>query len=237
MGYLRPILKEHYFVLEKTFAILRTILPKGLQQIDLFSPEGAFAWPFLHPLSLFLITAVVAIPATAWPAGERSSGGLDLILASPQSRSSLLSAVFRFLLLCALVAALAPLLGSFLGASVCGESNLLPWATYCFIAVNSWALGAFFGSMALMISVLSEDRAQAGLRYGACVVLCFLIDVFGGMHPKGNWIRNLGPFGRFDPYGALRTTDALWIDIPVLFGTALALFALSLWFGNRRKRA
>lgn len=237
MGFLRPVLKEHYAVLARSLEIARSFMPKSLQQMDLFTPEGAFAWPFLHPFTLILLTVVVAIPATAWPAGERARGGLDLILAGPVGRRPLLLTVISFLLLVAALAGLAPLLGSFIGALICGEQSLLPWMTYVLVAANLFALGALFASIAVLVSVHSEDRGIATLRYGVVVVMFLLVDLLGGLWPKGEWIRKLSPFGYFDPYGALKSWENLPRDLGILVACSIVIAALAVHGFVRRARA
>lgn len=237
MGILLPIFQENYAILEKSFALARSFMPKGLQQVDLFSAQGAFAWPFLHPFTLILTVLLVCIPATAMPAGERARGGLDWILAAPVSRSRLLRAVSLFTLLCAASMGAAPLLGSFLGSLLCGATAGLPWGTYALVALNLTGLGAFFGGLALLFSAAAKDRTSALLPYGGCVVVFLLVDLLGGLWPRGLWLRRLSPFGYHDPYGALKSLGGLAVDSLILFGAASVLAAVAFRLEDRRSRA
>lgn len=212
----------------------------GQGQMDLFTPAGAFSLPFQHPLCLAVFAVLPAIPAMALPAGERGRGALDLLLASPLDRKSLILTVAGFQGLLAPWAAVCACSGAGLGAALAGVSSELPWGRFVVVAINAASLLAFFGGLSLVASVLAPDRSAAMLGYGVIVFGSFMVDVTARLWPEGDWLAWLTPFGYLRPADVVSPAGraaAGWGDAAVLLAGALILGGTAVVLQIRRRSA
>lgn len=211
----------------------------GADQMDLFSPEGAFTMPFQHPFVLVLYALVTGAAAVGVPAGERGRGGLDLLLATPLERGTLMRAVTAFMATAAAIIGLSAFLGGCAGAVVAGELSALPLALYLRIAASAAFLSLCLGSIGLLMSVVAADRGQATIWYGTGVFIALSLDVAARLWRGGAWLGKLSPYGWFRPADLLSAeTLGPWaMQSAVLLGASAAAMIGSIVVERRRKSA
>lgn len=194
-------------------------------RVSAFSPEAIFSFPFQHPLSLILYVVFPAVPIIGLLAGERGRGGLQLLLATPVERRSIVDAAALFLLLSLPALGLSPLLGAYLGSAVSGEAANLAWPRFGLVMLNTMALAAFWGGLALLLSVTARDRGVASIRLGCFVVVAFALDSAARLTPTLDYL------GRWTPFGHLRPADVVggspeWLPATLGLATLAALLTL-----------
>ncbi len=198
----------------------------GSQHLDLFSALGAFTMPFQHPVALILFAVIGAIPATALPAGERGRGGLDLLLATPLERRSLVATVGCFQSLRGFMIGMGAYAGALLGAGLAGEWVHIPVGQFLVLMLNAAALSFCWGSVALVVSVHASDRSTAMRSTFILVFGFFLVDIASRLWREGRWLGNLTPYGFLRPadsVGPMGDAGLAWRNIVILLTTSLAL--------------
>lgn len=214
---------------------------------DLIPPDSAtfvFQLPFVHPVTMLALIVSMALPALGWPAGARGRGALDLVLATPLSRGALVATTFAFTLPFALLHAAAPLTGAWIGASLAGVADGLPWSRFLRVSVEEFALGLFFAGAALLLSVgLAPRRAlrgpEAAGALGALagvVLFALLAEIVATWFEPLRWLKWATPFGWYEPPQVLAGTVDPWRDAAVLGGAGLLQAALA-WRNERARRS
>ncbi len=239
IGLIYPSYSQERETLERLSAFASQFMSKG-GSLDLFSATGSFSLPFQHPTVLIIYAVIAAIPAMALPAGERGRNALDLLLSTQLSRAALIRSVALVSLLIAVLIGLTSYSGALLGAALSEVLDEIPLATFALVAVNAASLCLFWGGLALLISVLSRDRAMATLRYGV-TVFCFLCaDVASRLMKSGDWLAWLTPYGYLRPARVVGESASLTPcirDILILSLCAVGLCTLAVIAENRRRSA
>ncbi|GLZ77055.1 hypothetical protein Afil01_18620 [Actinorhabdospora filicis] len=192
---------------------------------DLASPVGylnSAVFALMGPLLMIIF----AVSAGARTAGQEESGVLDLLLAQPIGRVSLLLQRFA-----ALATATALLTGAFLlalvGAAAAGDMDV-PAADIAAATVGLGLLALLFGALTLLIGAASGRRAIAIAGSAVLAVLSYFANTLGA-----DWLRHLSPFYHFNGQTPL-ANGWQWSGLAVLAGlTALAITAGAWRFGRR----
>ncbi|MEZ6197303.1 MAG: ABC transporter permease subunit [Planctomycetota bacterium] len=237
VGFLYPTYAPQREAL-KVFKYATRFLGQG--QMDLFSAEGAFSLPFQHPLCLLALGLAAALAPLALPAGERGRGALDLLLASPLERGTLVRTLVLHEFLVALGVGAASLIGAWSGAMWAGESGTLTPERYLVLTALVASLALALGAIASWISVEARDRGQAALVYGVAMGVFFILDVAARMWRDGEWLGWLTPFGYLRPARILTTEDLASVagrDLGVLLAVATVGFGLAIARQARRRSA
>ncbi len=182
---------------------------------DLFSLSGAIALGFIHPFAIAIVSVIaVGVPILSVVA-ERQRGTLEVLLARPVSRHTLIVVVLVVGVV-ALALLLAAMLGSaIVGALVAGVGDELEVARLPLV----WAMGLLlfgtFLAIALAASV-SFDRTMPALGITLLIVLAsYLFEVIASLWTD---MRVLGDLSLFHYVrtkellaGQVRPTDVLVI--------------------------
>lgn len=209
----------------------------GGEQIDILSAAGAFTLPFQHPLVFGALALFAAIPALALPAGERGRGGLDLLLATPLERETMVRTIAVFQGCGAPILGLSALIGSFIGAAIAGATGEVAWSRMVLLAFDLTALVLAFSALALLVSVLAADRSQATLFFGVGAFLAFMIDVASRLWRAGAWLGRLTPYGYMRPARVVGEDGGLGMgitDAAILTAAAACVWLVSIRIESRR---
>lgn len=235
IGFIYPSYSKQRALLQ-TFKIAGRFF--GGEQVDLFSAAGAFTLPFQHPIVLALFGVAAGCPVIALPAGERGRRGLDLLLAAPLERRTLMVSLLAFVLSASPLIASACAVGALAGATIAGEAQNLPFATYFLLVVNAFGLLVCLAGLGAVLSAIAEDRAQMTTWYAASVFLAMALDVAARLWQSQSWIGYLGPYGYFRPAEAVaRGGSGIGADIAVLLSAAGLAFAAATFVMSRRRSA
>jgi ABC-type transport system involved in multi-copper enzyme maturation permease subunit len=235
MGIIYPLFEKERQTFAPFFGFVRRFFSDFP---DFMTPAGAFVWPFMHPMTLLSLAIAPAIPVLALPAGDRGTGTLDLLLATPLRRGSLIITLGTFLIPVSALIALAAYAGSLIGASVAGVIDQVDPGAYALVALNAWLLSMCLGFLGLLVSTLSPHRGTATWVLVALLLLFFIVDVLGSLWRGAAWIGSLGPLGYYDPVALIaRPPGTLAFDAAVLVVSIGALWGLALWVQINRRRA
>ncbi len=202
-----------------------------------FSPESVMAMPFQHPLCLLLFALFPAIPAIGTIAAERGRGGLDLLLASPLERRTIVHATALFNVLTTPMVVLSAFVGTVLGGLVSEELAGLDLTRFLLAGTVTAGLVTFWSGVALTIAAVARDRTSGGIAVAVVIVVAFALDSAARLTPRASW------FGRISPYGYYRPADIVggapdwgW-NAAALGAVGLLLAVVAAEILHRRSRA
>ncbi len=154
-------------------------------------PEGFITWRIME---LFVPLAICFWPILAGARlvrGEEERGSMDVLLATPRSRTRLLLLKLSALLLALVLIGLLLALGLMAGqARLEGHANVV---RALLLGLNASLLAFFFGCLALLFSQFTTSRAAAAGWTSGLLVLSVLLDSTGRLLP-GSWVQYLSPF-------------------------------------------
>lgn len=164
-------------------------------------------------------------------AGDEESGGMELLIAHPVSRSSVVLQRSFSLLLMMLGAGAVVFLAILL---LRGPIELdIPVANIAAASLNLALLGTLFGAVTLLAGAV---RGRRGLAVGVATVVAVAAFLANGLAPQVeglSWLQELSPFHWFDGTGSLRDgIDPL--NTFFLAATALVLTLAAAAAFNRR---
>jgi len=178
----------------------------------------------LVSLVIYLIPLIALILGYDVIVGERERGSLDLLLSMPITRLELL--LGKFLGLSAALAS-ATLAGfGLVGLLLAYQTDISALYHYAGFMVSAILLGMVFLSLAVMVSVMSKDRARAS---GAAIAVWFLFVLVYDLTLLGALVLSGGSFGEelFPLLLLLNPADIFRIlnifsteDLKVLYGLA-----------------
>ena len=161
---------------------------------DLFSLPGAMALGFIHPFAI----VVCAILAIGIPLGgivaERQRGTLEVLLARPVSRHTLIVVVAAVAVTSLALAIAAQLLASVVGATVAGVADELPIERLPMVWAMGLLLFATLMCIALAASVSFDRTAPAQGLTLAIVLGSYLLEVVSSLWTDARWLGDLSLF-------------------------------------------
>lgn len=192
---------------------------------DIGSPVGYLngtMFALMGPL-LFIILSTGTAARTA---GQEESGVLDLLLAQPIGRKSLL--LQRFASLATVTGILTGVfLLALLGATAAGDMDI-PAGNIAATCAGLGLLALLFGTVALLIGALTGRRAYALAGSAGLAVLSYFANTIGS-----DWLRHLSPFYHFNG-GMPLANGWQWGGLGVLAAVTAVLAALAVWRFERR---
>jgi ABC-2 type transport system permease protein len=206
-------------------------LKRALNLQDLTSPAGYLnSTVFGIPL-LLLVTIYVISAATRAVAGDEESGALDLLLAYPVSRTSLVLAR-----MCSMVAVLIGM-GLVVFAvllMVRGPVGLSVSASHLAAVTVMWILlGCCLGSIALLVSAWVGRRSATLAISAGIALLAYLADSFLPLIKHFSWIGDISPYRWFTGGNPLSNGIQAG-DCALMLATALVATTLAIGALNRR---
>ncbi|MBV9229686.1 MAG: ABC transporter permease subunit [Chloroflexi bacterium] len=155
------------------------------------TPEGFITWRIME---LFVPLAISFWPILAGSRlvrGEEERGSMDVLLATPWSRTRLLLSKLGAILLALILIGLLFALGLIAGqARLEGHANVV---RALLAGLNASLLAFFFGCLALLFSQFTTRRAVAAGWTSGLLVLSVLLDSTGRL-VSGSWVQYLSPF-------------------------------------------
>jgi ABC-type transport system involved in multi-copper enzyme maturation permease subunit len=228
-----------YFLSRGAFGQLTSLLPDfvrnaaGPSALALMSYKGIVAFGYFHPVVIATLVGLMIAVATE-PAAEVETRFVDLTLARPLTRASLIARSLVVLLVTAAVLLGLMLVGTALGLVFGAPAGAprLPFALFFSLALSLGAVMICWAGVALAWAAGVRRRATAGAAVGGLALAAYLLDYLGRAWEPARSISVLSPFHYFDP-NALVTGQAINtrnIVVLVLIGvigsaTSLAIFS------------
>jgi ABC-2 type transport system permease protein len=155
------------------------------------TPEGFITWRILElfvPLAMCIWSILAGARLVR---GEEEGGSMEVLLATPRSRTVLLLSKLSALLIALILIGLLLALGLIAGqARLEGHANAL---RALLVGLNASLLAFLFGCLALLFSQFTTSRAVAAGWASGLLVLSVLLDSTGRLL-HGSWVQYLSPF-------------------------------------------
>lgn len=209
-------------------------LPPALQALlgeaEIGTPEGFLSAEFFSWIPILLIVFAI-IQGTGAVAGEESSGTMDLLLAQPVSRRSVVAQKAAATLVALLLIAGIGYVG-FLVSVPFTDIDISLWDLLVAV-LNMLPIAALFYALALWAGTAAPNRAAAAAGMVALATAAyFLYSISNGVDA----LRDLRYATPFYYYGAGRslTEGLVWWHAGLLSFVAAGFIALTLWTFERR---
>ncbi len=193
------------------------------------SPEG-YAGSYLANCAL-LLSILAIVVGTAATAGEEGAGTLDLLLAQPIARASLLLGKAAGLA-GGLAAAALIAIPAFLVATLSADQHLSTWR----LAAATLSLLPFpllFLALGLWAGAALRSRAAAAMAATAVIVVAYFLNALGAAVDFLEIPRRFSPFYWVDPsHVLLHGFD--WLRLGGFLAASALLLALATWSFSRR---
>lgn len=194
--------------------------PTGYVQVELLA--------FMGPLLLIIYAINVGVSAIA---GEEDRHTLDLLLASPVSRTRIILEKFGAMTVG------ATLIGAVTGVALLGEGSLasmtLPAGGVAAAMMHMTLLALVFGTMALAVGAASGNPALSRAVPAVVAVIAYVVN---GLASVVSWLK---PAQKFSPFYQYSGHDPLrhglsWTAILVAVATIVVLAAIAVAAFRRR---
>ncbi|MDQ2884460.1 MAG: ABC transporter permease subunit [Chloroflexota bacterium] len=197
------------------------------------TPEGFITFRWMGAFLPLLLSFWPILVGARLVRGEEERGTLDVLLATPQTRTRLLLSKVG-----ALASALILIAVLFALGTVAGEARLggghIAMLRALLAGLNLGLLAFFFGMVALLLSQLTISRGVAAGWTSGLLLLTLLLDSTGRL-VNGSWVQYLSPFYY---YNLNRPLIPSFPDQPVavllLLGLSLLCLGISLVLFTRR---
>lgn len=212
--------------------IIAALLGTGVS--DTIGPQVLSAVPWVHPVMLTLVGAHAIMFCTRVPAGEIDGGTIDLLLGLPVGRPTVIASDTVVFVLWGVLLTCGALAGSYLGtwwASVNGSSGA-SWRLA--VAANLFCEYLVVGSIAWVVSALSERRGRAVGVVFAIVVASFVLNTLATFNETFRSFSFLGLMNYYRPLRVLRGDGWPIADMVVLLVVAGVLWCAAILAFARR---
>jgi len=202
-----------------------------LGQASFATPEGFIAGEFFGWIPATVVVLAI-IAGTGAIAGEEANGTLELLLAQPLSRRTVLAAKVAgmgaaFFVICALT-----LPGLLIGRLLVSEFDLSIGRMLSGVA-TMLLLVWFFLAVSLLASAAFPSRAMAGTTVAAAAVIAYIVTIVAALAPGLRWLRWVSPFSWAD-FPEVMLHGMQWPGTVLLaFGTVLAVALAVVAFDRR----
>jgi len=194
-----------------------------------FSPAGFLDTRFFSMMPLLLGVFAVLI-GSGLIAGDEENGTLDLILAHPVRRFDLI--IGRWLAFCA--ALLGILAMAWLGLIIASSFTSIKfgWLDIALPFVSLFGVLAWFGGLALLLSMIVPSRRLAASLTGLVLAASYFVTTFARISPNLNGLARWSPFTYYQGGGALEGFNTG--DFVGLLFMSIIFVAIATWLFQRR---
>jgi len=193
------------------------------------TPEGFVSIEFFSFMPLILGIFGVLM-GSGLLVSDEEKGTLDLIMAYPVSRTAL----FMGRLLAFVTAAVAILVITWLGfvVSMTWSSMDIGWGRIWLPMLSLLAELLLFGTMSLLLSMVSPSRRLAATAAGLLLVASFFITGLAKINEDLEPVAKLSPLNYYQAQDAFHALDGAWLA--GLLAAAVLFAALAWWCFQRR---
>lgn len=226
-----------------TLAIVSAILEQIPEKMRMFlndsffnmlTLDGAAAFGFNHPLVL----AILAINAINIPvhhiSRELETGTLELLLAHPFKRQSLIISLWisGCIILLAIIA--AALIGSFSAIALFHQLSMGIFFKMLQIGFNLWMLFVLIFTYTLLIVTFGKTGNKAGNISAVVTFVFYMMHFLAQLWDPIKFTKPLNIFTYFEPQGLMFKQGDILLNSIVLGSLILVCLIISLWQFKRR---
>lgn len=226
-----------------TTSIIKVILEQLPEKMRMFLNEsffvtftfdGAAAFGFNHPLVLALLAINAVNISVHHITREIESGTLELLLAQPFRRETLISTLWVTGSLILLLIIIAALIGSITSILLFHQLSFEIMIHLIKISFNLWLLFVLIFTFTLLISVFGKMGSKAGNISAVITLVFYLLHFLSQLWDVLEFTQPFNIFNYYEPQKLMFGQGNFGLDIAVLSSLTIICFAISIWkFRNR----
>jgi len=190
--------------------------------------DGAAAFGFNHPIVLALLIIIAINIPSHHISRELETGTLELILAHPFKRRSLILSLWISGCLILLLIIVAALTGSFTSIILFHHLTYNILTNLLQIGLNLWFLILLIFSITMLIAVFSRQGIKAGNLSAVITLIFYLFYFIAQLWDDLAFSKPFNIFSYYEPQKLMVDRGNFWLDILVLGSLVLLCFGISL---------
>lgn len=220
------------------FSVLTALLPNFLREwagVMMSSFSGLALFGYSHPVVLMFLV-VAAISVTTEPAEEIEARFVDVVMARPVPRATVVNRSIVVLVVAMAWCLASMALGSWIGLSLFKPANAPPveWRMVWLLAGGLGLVVLSWGAIGLAIAAASKRRATALGVSCLLAAAMFILAVLGQFWDAARPYARVSPFYYHEASRIIAGGSLLASDVAVLGAIALAMFAIAhVTYGRR----
>ncbi|MGE5361619.1 MAG: ABC transporter permease subunit, partial [Bacteroidales bacterium] len=198
------------------------------------SYTGLLAFGYFHPMVVAALVGLAVALGTE-PAAEVETRFLDLVLARPVARRSIVARSVLLVVVTPAIIILAMVLATLVGLRWLTPATIhLRVGLFVGLAVNLWAVVLCAGALALATASIPRRRTTAAGIVTVFLLVAFLVDYLSRVWKPATRVSWLSPFHYFDATAMVMGRPLPTWHIAVLLATAAAAVGLAFALFARR---
>lgn len=233
---------------DEATALFARILPKFIERLlpvpfeTIATIEGRVTFGFEEAPVLLLTSLWAVTRGTECLAGRLGDGTMEMLLAQPLRRFTVVASHTLVTLLGIVLIAFAAWMGIGIGISILDFDEPTSMSSYRPAAANLMCLGIFLVGVSTLASAVTRTRSQAVGLTVSFIVIEMACKIMGMMSSKVAWLKKISFLSAYEPtllttgmikdpakYGSLQ-----WQYNGILIGLGLAALAIGTTFFCRR---
>ena len=200
----------------ENFKLILNLLPSKLEKLlpvpfhQVATQVGRIAAAYDEPLVILIVTVWAIARGSDAVSGEIGRGTMEMLLAQPVRRSSVLLTQAFVTIAGAAVIAAAAWCGVAVGLSLIDLGEPLSANQFLPCIVNLFSLGAFIAGVATLASSCDRYRWRTIGVVGAFYAVEMVVKVIGRVSPKMHWLSYLSFFTPFEPQALIADSRRSW---------------------------
>lgn len=197
-------------------ADLLDALPLPIQKISgipveaLSTPAGLVSVLYVDPVVLIACAIWAVTRGSDAVAGEIDRGTMEVLLAQPVRRSSVIVTHAVTSALGAAILAASLLLGNWVGIALVRFEDPMEIGVFTPAAINLFSFTLSLAAIAALMSSVDRYRWRTAGIAGGFFIIQLIIKVVSRMWPSGEWLSYATLFGAFEPQKMIQNPAEAW---------------------------
>ncbi len=200
----------------QNFKLILNLLPSKFERLSpvpfqqIATPEGRIAYAYDEPLVILLITVWAIARGSDAVSGEVGRGTMEMLLAQPVRRASVLATQAAVTILGAAVIVVAAWLGMWIGLTTIRLEDPVSAELFVPCAVNLFALGVFIAGLSTLASSCDRYRWRTIGLVGAFYAVEMVVKVVGRLAAPVHWLIYGSFFTAYEPQSLIADSRRAW---------------------------
>lgn len=229
-----PSLKQNVNTLNQLWESYPESIRKafGGENLTFSTFDGFLSVEYFNQMWVIVMVAFTVSIATGAIALEIERGTMELLLAQPVSRRTVLVTRHLFFEMGTLFLIAATFIPIAIGAPIVADSFY--YVGLLAFIIPSFLFFSAIGSMTFFFSALFNSRGVAIFVSLGIIIFSYALDILAKLNDTISNVHFLSLFYYWDPYRYLHNADFAWADLGVLVGIMLVSTAAAvIWFERR----
>jgi ABC-2 type transport system permease protein len=210
----------------------------GVPFASVATPVGRISAAYVDPVVVFATTIWAVGRGSDAVSGEIGRGTMEMLLAQPVSRLSVLTTQALVTTLGSAILALAVLVGTCMGVATISLGEPVDWTVFIPGALNIFAMMFFLSGMSTMLSSFDNYRWRTIGLLGAFYVVQLVLKVVGRLIERFSWLQYCTFATAVEPQALVIDAQQSWALScrydGVLIGVGLLCYAVAATIFSQR---